>query len=102
MPYIISHVIYPPNQSEKVAKRYLEMFKKLPLISSIKRVIPAAILTSEKGFEVMMVDEVKRENQGAAIDYLSKFLVEFRDIEGLRYKIDSWATLNEAMAYIGM
>jgi hypothetical protein len=102
MPYIISHVSYPPTQSEKVAKRYLEMFKKLPLISSIKRVIPAAVTASEKGFEVMVVDEVKREHQGEAIDYLSKFLVEFRDIEGLRYQINSWSTLNEAMAYIGM
>jgi hypothetical protein len=50
----------------------------------------------------MVVDEVKRDNQGEAIDYLSKFLVEFRDIEGFRYKIHSWSTLNEAMAYIGM
>jgi hypothetical protein len=78
------------------------MFKELPLISSIKRIVPAAITSTEKGIEVMVVDEVKRENQGDAIDYLSKFLIEFRDIEGFRYKIHSWSTLNEAMAYIGM
>jgi hypothetical protein len=102
MPYIISYTCYPPTQSDKVAKRYLEVFKKLPLISSIKRIIPAAVTSTEKGYEVMIVDEVKREDQGDAIDYLAKFLVEFRDIEGFRYKINNWSTLNEAMAYLGM
>jgi len=102
MPYIISYIYYPPNQAEKVGKKYLEMFKKLPLISSIKRVVPAAVTSTEKGIEVMVVDEVKRENQGEVIDYLAKFLIEFRDIDGFRYYIHSWSTLNEAMAYIGM
>ena len=102
MPYIISHAYYPPTQAEKVGKRYLDTFKKLPLISSIKRVIPAAVTSSEKGIEVMMVDEVKTESQGEAINYLAKFLIEFRDIEGFRYSIHSWSTLNEAMGYIGM
>ena len=102
MPYIISYTCYPPTQSDKVAKRYLEVFKKLPLISGIKRIIPAAVTSTEKGYEVMMVDEVKHENQGDAIDYLAKFLVEFRDIEGFTYKINSWSTLNEAMAFLGM
>ena len=102
MPYIISHAYYPPTQANNVSKRYLETFKKLPLLSSIKRVIPAAVTSSEKGIEVMMVDEVKTENQGEAINYLAKFLIEFRDIEGFRYSIHSWSTLNEAMGYIGM
>lgn len=87
--------------ANEVAQRYLETLQKYPLISSIKRVIPAAVSSTKEGLEVFLVDEVKRENVGEAMDYAAKFLVEFFDIEDFRYQIRVYNTLNEAMAYIG-
>ena len=89
---------YPLSSSEE---RYLKTLQKYPLISTIKRVVPAAVATTKGGIEVFIVDEVKRAYVGEVIDYLVKFLVEFRDIEGFRYQIRTLSTLKEAMAYIG-
>ncbi|MFW9867278.1 MAG: hypothetical protein ACFFEN_14370 [Candidatus Thorarchaeota archaeon] len=102
MPYLISFVWYPLSQANTVAQKYLEMFQKLPVISSIKRIVPAANAATKEGIEVMVVDEVKREDVGEALDYLSRFLIEFRDIEGFRFNIRTFSTLNEGMAYIGV
>lgn len=101
IPYIVSTTWYPLFLADKVAQRYLETLQKYPIISEIKRVVPAAVATTKKGIEVFIVDEVKREDVGKANDYLAKFLVEFRDIEGFNYQIRSLSTLSEAMKYIG-
>jgi len=101
MPYIISFLWFPPHLSNATAQRYLETLQKYPLISNIKRVIPAAIASNKEGVEVMVVDEVKGKDLGEAMDYIAKFLVEYRDIEGLRYQSRVFNTLNEAMGLIG-
>ncbi|MFX1303584.1 MAG: hypothetical protein ACFFBV_12730 [Promethearchaeota archaeon] len=101
MPYVVAFIWYPPSVSDKVAQKYLETLQKYPVISSIKRVVPAAVAATKEGIEVFVVDEVKREDMGEALDYGARFLVEFQDIEGLRYQIRTFSTLTEAMAYIG-
>ncbi len=101
MPYVVAFSWYPPSASDIVAKRYLETLQKYPVISSIKRLVPAAVAATKEGIEVFVVDEVKREDMGEALDYAAKFLVEFRDIEGFRYHIRTFSTVTEAMAYIG-
>ncbi|MFX0043679.1 MAG: hypothetical protein ACFE8L_12275 [Candidatus Hodarchaeota archaeon] len=101
MPYIISYLWFPPHLSNTAAQRYLETIQKYPLISSIKRLIPAAIASDKEGIEVMAIDEVKRNDLGEALEYIGKFLVEFRNIEGLRYHSRVFNTLSEAMSLIG-
>ncbi len=102
MPYIVLFSWYPPSQSNTVAQRYLETLQKYPVISSIKRIVPVAVSSTKEGIEVMVVDEVKREDIGEALDYASQFLTEFRDIEGFRYQVRTFSTVGEAMGYIGM
>jgi hypothetical protein len=102
MPYLISFAWYPLSQTNTVAQKYLEMFQKLPVISCIKRIVPAANAATKEGIEVMVVDEVKQEDVGEALDYLSRFLIEFRDIEGFNFHIRTFSTLTEGMAYIGV
>ena len=101
LPYIMSYIWFPPHLSNSAAQRYLETIQKYPLISNIKRLIPAAIASDKEGVEVMAVDEVKRKDLGEAMEYIGKFLVEFRDIEGLKYQAKVFNTLNEAMSLIG-
>ena len=101
MPYIITYLWFPPHLSDNAAQRYLETIQKYPLISSIKRIIPAAITSDKEGIETMVIDEVKGKDLGEALDYIGKFIVEFRNIEGLRYQIRTANTLNEAMRLVG-
>lgn len=102
MPYIISFAWYPPSQANTVGQRYLELLQKYPVISSIKRIVPAAVSSTKDGIEVMIVDEVKREDLGEANEYVSQFLTDFRDIEGFRYNIRTFSTVSEALGYVGM
>jgi len=102
MPYVISFAWCPPSQSNTVGQRYLETLQKYPVISSIKRIVPAAISSTKEGIEIMVVDEVKTEDLGEALVYATKFLVEFRDIEGFRYHIKAYNTVSEALSYVGM
>ena len=102
MPYIITFCTYKPNLGEKVAERYLKLLQKLPVPNYIKRLVPAASAASEKGIEVINVDEVKRDKLGDAIDYAGKFMIEFRDIEGFRWETKVFSTVAEGLSYIGM
>lgn len=85
-PYILTYLWFPPNLSDTVAQRYLETIQKYPLISSIKRLIPAAITSDKECVEVLVIDEVKRKDLGEGMEYAGKLIVEYRNIEGLRYQ----------------
>ena len=101
MPYIITTLWFPPHLSDAAAQRYLETIQKLPLIPIIKRPIPGAITSDKEGITTMVIDEVKRKDLGEAMEYIGKFVVEFRNIEGLRYQVKTVNTLSEAMTLVG-
>jgi hypothetical protein len=101
LPYILTYLWFPPHLSDTAAQRYLETIQKYPIINGIKRIIPAAISTDKKGVEVIVIDEVKRKDLGEAMGYISKFVVEFRSIEGLNYQVKTANTLGEAMGLVG-
>ncbi len=100
MPYVVSFTWYPPSLANTVAQRYLETLQKYPIISSIKRIVPAAVSSTKEGIEVFIVDEVKREDLGDVLDYAGKFMVEFYEIEGFRYEINVYSTISEALKNI--
>jgi len=102
MPYIVMFTWFPPSIVKTVAQRYLETLKKLPVPSIIKRLVPVATVATKDGIESMNVDEVKKEDLGEAMEYLSKFVMEFYDIEGFRCYIKSYSTISESLKYIGM
>ncbi len=102
MPYLITFAWYPPSIANKVAERYLETLQKFPVPSIIKRVVPAASASSKEGIEVINVDEIKKEDLWEAMNYLDIFMLEFRDIEGVRFHIRSFGTVSEGLKNIGM
>ncbi len=97
----MSYLWFPPHLSDTAAQRYLETIQKYPLISSIKRIIPGAISSDKEGVEVIVIDEVKRKDLGEAMEWAGKFIVEFRNIEGLKYQVKTANTLNEAIGLVG-
>ena len=101
MPYLITFVWYPPSQANKVAQKYLDTLKKLPVPPIIKRIVPAATSSTKEGIEVVNVDEVKKEDLWEASNYLSKFMMEFRDIEGVRYHVRHFGDVAESLKIIG-
>ena len=102
MPYLITFVWYPPDKANQIAQRYLENLQKYPVPSYIKRVVPAASSSSKEGIEVINIDEVKQEDVGKALEYVAKFMIASRDIEGYRYYTRIFYTISEGLKFIGM
>jgi len=102
MPYLITFVWYPPSQANKVAQKYLDALKKFPVPPIIKRLVPAASSSTKEGTEIVNVDQVKKEDFWEASNYLSKFMLEFRNIEGVRYQVRHFGEVAEALKMIGL
>ena len=102
MPFIVTHCFFPIQLADKVAQRYLETMQKLPIPDVIKRIAPPSSVVSRKGVETIIVDDVKLKDMGDAWEYLNRFLIEFRDIEGFNYERDIHDTVAESLKLIGM
>ena len=102
MPYIITFAWYPLTAIKPVAEKYLETIKIMPVPSIIKRLVLAASSATIEGIEIINVDEVKKEDMWEGTNYNTRFMLEFKDIEGVRFNIRSFSTLAEGMKDIGM
>jgi hypothetical protein len=103
MPYIITRCWYPNHVVDEVAKKYMENLEKYPSDESIsKTIVPAAVSSTKKGIEVISIEEVDRQYLGDALEKEAIFMAEYRNINGFRYEIKLWSTVEEAMKHIGM
>ena len=103
MPYMIARVWYPPAKADEVAKKYLEVMEKYPPDESIaKSVVPAAVKSSQEGLESLMIDAVERQKVGDAYNRAIRMMIEFRNIEGFKYEVKIWSTVEEALDVMGL
>ena len=103
MPYIIARCWYANHLADEVAKKYLETMEKYPPDESLsKTIVPAAVSSTRKGLQTITIGEVNRQKLGEALERDSLFMAEFRNINGFRFEIRPWSTLEEAMKQIGM
>jgi hypothetical protein len=103
MPYIIIHCWYPNHLADEVAKKYLETMEKYPPDESLaKTIVPAAVSSTRKGLKTITIDEVERQKLGDALERDALFMAEFRNINGFKYDVRPWSTVEEAMKHIGM
>jgi hypothetical protein len=103
MPYLITRCWYPNHLVDEVAKKYMENLEKYPPDESVsKTIVPAAVSATKKGIEVISIEEVERQKLGDALEREALFMAEYRNINGFRYETKTWATVEEAMKYIGM
>ena len=103
MPYIVSFVKYPSLQGPKIAKKYLEYLQKFPPDDSLgELIIPSAVKITDEGIRALSVSRVKKgkfdEAWKLAIDQRAFFL----DVEGYEGSVEVWATIEEALAAVGM
>lgn len=103
MPYIITRCWYPNHLADVVAKKYLEVMEKNPPDETIsKTIVPAAITSTKDGLETLTIDEVESPKVGDAINRDTRIMAEFRNIEGFKYEIKTWAKVEEALESIGL
>jgi len=103
MPYLITQSYFPPNKSDEVSKKYIELMEKYPPDESLgKQLVQSAVSSNRDGIIGMSITEVKQEKMFDASNRAAKMMVEFRTIEGFNYKIRFWQTVEEALEAIGM
>jgi hypothetical protein len=103
MPYIVTRAWYPPSKSDETVKKYLEVLEKYPFDESLgKQVVPVAGTVSKDGNEVLVIVEVEIPKVGEALEWVKRFMIEFRNIEGYTYEVKTWATAEEGLARLGV
>ena len=100
----INQVMFPPNQSSKVAQRYVEWLKKSPPDPTIQKNICIGVRNTEDG-NVLVIgisDIVKGKVEEALKNTAEQNLFMASGIEGLKYKFDVMLNYTEAYKILGM
>ncbi len=76
--------------------------EKYPFDESLgKQVVPVASTVSKDGFEALVIVEVEIPKVGEGLEWVKRFMIEFRNIEGYNYEIKTWSTAEEGLARMG-
>ena len=103
MPYVMTTTTFPANKSREVAKTYLEVTKKFPVDRTLeKQIFQGAIRSNEDGITTVGITEPKPGKMDEYLVRLQDSMVMYHDIEGLKYKIEVWYSVVEAMGMLGM
>lgn len=103
MPYIVTQCWYPPNKTDEMTNKYLEVLEKFPFDDSVgNQIIPVAVTVNISGYESLSIVETELSKTGEALEYAKRFMIEFRNIEGLNYEIKAWSTAAEGLARMGI
>jgi hypothetical protein len=101
---IVTQHWWPPNQSEKVGKSYLEVMKKFPDDKSIsKPILRSAVWTTKEGAFSMTVSSIQPGKVKESMDLaMNRLLMMSSAIDGFIYEIHIAYDLVEAMPLIGL
>ena len=102
MVLLINKVYFPPDKAAEVGKRYIEVLKKFPPDRSISKTLSIGVKATKNGIKVIGVAEVKKGKFEEAFTRLNQSDLEYADIEGYRYKVETIMDITEAMPTIGL
>jgi hypothetical protein len=101
--YIVITSLYPNDKAKEVAKMYLKCLEKYPVDNSVATpIVPVAIRATQQGIRTIVISEVKKGKFDDAMAISTNRMVMFHDIEGYRYSIKPFLTLEEGLKLIGM
>lgn len=92
---------FPPNKSPEVARKHLEIAQKFPRAPFEKRLM-GGTTADRNGIKDIMIIEVEKGKYEEALNLTARRLLEYFDIEGYRYEVETLLTLEEGMALLGL
>jgi len=102
VPYIFIKSTYPSHKIDELLKKNLEVVPKYPPNPSLGETVVSATKADGQGIVSLSIYEVKKGKFEEAMDLWVKGQMEFRNIEGYEFSIETWVTAAEAFAAIGM
>jgi len=104
MVLMFNQVMFPPDQSSKVAQKFIEWVKKNPLDPTIEKNICIGVRNTEDG-NILVIgigDVVKGKVEEALKNGAEQNLFMASGIEGFKYKLDVMLNYTEAYKILGM
>jgi len=104
MVLMLNQVWFPPEESDKVAKRYIDWMKENPPDPSIEKTICIGVRSTEDGhvLAIGIGDIVKGKEKDALINTTKGNLFLAAKIPGIRYKSEIMLEFSEAYKVLGM
>jgi len=104
MVLIMNQVIFPPDQSSKVAKRFVDWLKEHPPDKSLQKNLCIAVKSNEDGNGVAIgIGEVMKGKVQEVLQYThQQNLYIASGLEGVKYKIDVMIDFKEAYKVLSM
>ncbi|MHA2036731.1 MAG: hypothetical protein ACW98X_09880 [Promethearchaeota archaeon] len=102
MPYFFVKFTYPTHLIDEVLKKNLEVVSKFPPDPSLGEAVVTATSANDKGIISLNIFEVKEGKFDEASALVLRIVTEYRNIVGLEYTLEVWATAPEAMASLGL
>jgi hypothetical protein len=102
MGYLIVKSRWPSESTPDVVKMAIESTMKYPPDESLgEPVVPNAVNADYDGYKTIGITLVKEGKLEALWDRTVKAMAMYAPVHGFEYKIEVWATLEEAYAAIG-
>ena len=104
MVLMLNQVSFPPDQSSKVAQKYIDWLKKSPPDPKIEKTICIGVRSTEDG-NILVIgigDVVKGKVEEALKLTTEGNLFMASGVEGLKYKTDVMLNFTEAYKILGM
>jgi hypothetical protein len=101
---LVSRIWFPPDQSNKVAKAYVDFLKDNPPDKSIEKTIAIAVGSDEDGtLLVYGIGEIMKGMEKEVLKRTTKQnLFMASKIDGLKYKVEIFLDFTEAYKILGM
>jgi len=101
---LVSRVWFPPDQSNKVAKAYVDFLKDTPPDKTIEKTIAIAVGSDEDGtLLVYGIGEIMKGKEKEALQRSTKQnLFMATKVDGLKYKVEVFLDFTEAYKILGM
>ena len=101
--YFKSTISYPLTKSDEVGRKFLEVSEKYTDNESLGDIIVrAAVQATDEGIQVFSLVKLNNGKTDDAYKDAAQRMVEYRSIEGFKYRFDVLFEVEEALALIGM
>lgn len=94
--FLISNAMYPTDKAIEIARRFIKAVE-TPLPPFIRRIHVLTTAAGENGIKVLGIYEVDDDKVTDGIKEMTKYYVQFYDIEGFKYSIEPMLKAEEAI-----
>lgn len=98
--FVMLTTTYPLDKTVEVAKRFIKAQQETPAPPFIKTVGVFVTSSLESGMKVYGISEIEAGKENEGLQEISRGMIPFFDIEGLRYQIEPVLSVEEAISML--